>query len=154
MAYPFLLSLIIFWCWSIRITAANFFLFLANSLGAVCAGCSLGFLMGSMFDFPAAANMFLSLALQYTYLISGGFSNLNGMIGFNKVLSYASACRYCNEIYFRIFCDAIIDDEALKERYYVSIGYTMGLGPSFACLFGISIIYVLCGLIVVRRKNR
>ena len=83
MSYPFLLSLIIFWCLGIRITAANFFLFLCNSLGAVCAGCTLGYLVGSMFDFPQAANMFLSLALQYTYLISGGFAKIPAMIRFN-----------------------------------------------------------------------
>lgn len=63
MAYPAFLSLIIFWCLKIRITPENFFLFLLNSFGTVTAGCCLGYLVGSMFDFPQAANMFLSLAL-------------------------------------------------------------------------------------------
>lgn len=105
MAYPTILTLIIFWLLGIKVTAAHFFFMLLGAYGIVLCGCGLGYVVGSMFDFPQAANMFLSLCLQYTYLISGGFANTSSMIGFNRVLSYASPCRYVNEIFFRIFAN-------------------------------------------------
>ena len=153
MAYPTILGIIIFWLLGIQITAANFFLFLANSWGIVLCGCGLGYLFGSMFDFPQAANMFLSLALQYTYLISGGFSNPNNMIGFNRILSYASPCRYSNEIFFRIMSNSL-NEEKYSSLLLEQFGFTLGLGTCFACLYAIGIIYVTCGYMVVLFKNR
>lgn len=110
MAYPTILTLIIFWLLGIKIYAANFFFFLLGAYGIVLCGCGMGYFFGSLFDFPQAANMFLSLALQYTYLISGGFANPDTMIGFNKYLAYASPCRYVNEIFFRVFADSASSD--------------------------------------------
>ena len=154
MAYPTILGLIIFWLLGIHITAANFFLFLLNSWGIVLCGCGLGYMIGSMFDFPQAANMFLSLVLQYTYLVSGGFANPNTMIGFNRILSYGSACRYSNEIFFRIFSDNLNDTTGKTESIADKQGYNIGMWKSFVCLYSIGIIYVILGYLVVLFKNR
>ena len=52
MAYPTILTLIIFWLLGIQVYAANFFFFLLGAYGIVLCGCGMGYFFGSLFDFP------------------------------------------------------------------------------------------------------
>lgn len=110
MAYPIIMSLIVFWCFSIEATFVNLILFILCGLGGVFTGCAFGFLIGATFNLVPAANLFGSLCIQYVFLLAGVFVNSNTMDPFNKFLQYISPSKYGTEIYFRIISSKAPDE--------------------------------------------
>jgi ABC-type multidrug transport system permease subunit len=151
--YPVILSSIIFWCYGVHISPQNFFMFLANACGIVTCGCAIGFFCGVAFSNDRIAMDFMNLLIQYTYLLGGGYGNNNSRDIVNKYLTYASPCRYGAEIYFRIFADNHIPPDDSEERVMGYYGFNLGYHICFPCLYGIAIIIICLGWLIIVRKN-
>lgn len=130
LAYPTILSAILYWALGIVPDFGHFLLFWAYLLLATCSGVSMGFFTGVLTDSDYNVRIIANLMLNMFMLMGGKFTNPKNFPPVINLLPYLSPAKYLVEGLFRIMMigklganDGYSSDYGTLTPQEVSVGY-------------------------------
>lgn len=144
-------AIMVYFALGLLFVAANFFTFFFIIFSLVIAGSSMGYLLGTLFTQPNAANLVTAQILMPLGILAGFYSNINSVPVWFSWLQYVSPIRYALEaVVWNEFAD-FDDENGTIPNPIEYLNYRLGLWECIGCLWGLSVVFRIVSYFLFKR---